>query len=103
MQKFLSIPVTGQQSQLISLNDVKIIEVGDSGGPSSNPTTHVTLYYSLGKKVTITHGAVASGSEEWRDFVQSKMISALQQMWHNASLVLEASELPTAVSDIEIA
>jgi len=45
MQKFLSIPVTAELNQLVSCNDIKIIEVGDSGGPSSNPTTTTTLYY----------------------------------------------------------
>ena len=50
MQKFLSIPVTGEQNQIVSCNDIKLIEVGDGASPVANPTTTTTIYYGGGKK-----------------------------------------------------
>jgi len=101
MQKFLSIPVTAELNQLVSCNDIKIIEVGDSGGPSSNPTTTTTLYYGSGKKVTLTHGAITAFA--FRDFIQDSVVQCLQQMWHDVTLVIPEADLPEAVSGIAIA
>ena len=75
MEKFLNIPVTNEQKQIVSILDVKIVEVGDASG--SNPTTTTTLFYGSGKKVTLTHAAVSAGSEAMRDDVQDAIIAAL--------------------------
>jgi hypothetical protein len=99
MQKFLSIPVTSEQKQLVSANDIKLIEVGDGSG--SNPTTTTTLFYGGGKKVTLTHGAVASGSEDMRDAIQNGVVQVLKQQW--TEVILEMGSLPKAVSAIVIA
>ena len=99
MQKFLSIPVTSEQKQLVSANDIKLIEVGDDSG--SNPTTTTTLFYGGGKKVTLTHGAVASGSEDMRDAIQNGVVQVLKQQW--TEVILEMGSLPKAVSAIVIA
>ena len=99
MQKFLSIPVTGEQDQIVSCNDIKLIEVGNASG--SNPTTTTTLFYGGGKKVTLTHAAVAAGSEEMRDAVQDGVVQVLKQKW--TEVILEMGSLPKAVSGIEIA
>ena len=99
MQKFLSIPVTSEQKQLVSANDIKLIEVGDGSG--SNPTTKTTLFYGGGKKVTLTHGAVASGSEDMRDAIQNGVVQVLKQQW--TEVILEMGSLPKAVSAIVIA
>jgi len=99
MQKFLSIPVTSEQKQLVSANDIKLIEVGDGSG--SNPTTTTTLFYGGGKKVTLTHGPVASGSEDMRDAIQNGVVQVLKQQW--TEVILEMGSLPKAVSAIVIA
>jgi len=91
MQKFLSIPVTGEQSQLVSANDIKIIIQAS--------TTTVTITYGGGKVTTLTHAAVASGSEEMRDAIQSGVVNILSQRWTNVSLDLA---VPKAVSAIAI-
>lgn len=91
MQKFLSIPVTGEQSQLVSANDIKIIEQAS--------TTTVTITYGGGKVTTLTHAAVASGSEEMRDAIQNGVVNILSQRWTNVSLDLA---VPKAVSLIAI-
>ena len=99
MQKFLSIPVTNEQNQLVSCNDIKLIEVGDGSG--SNPTTTTTLFYGGGKKVTLTHAAVAAGGEEMRDAIQDGVVQVLKQQW--TEVVLQMDSLPQAVSGIAIA
>ena len=98
MQKFLSIPVTGEQNQLVSCNDIKLIEVGDGSG--SKPTTTTTLFYGGGKKVTLTHAAVSAGSEEMRDAIQDGVVQVLKQQW--TEVILQMGSLPQAVSGIGI-
>ena len=100
MQKFLSIPVTDEQNQLVSCNDIKIVEIGDDSGPGSNPTTATTIYYGGGKKITLTHAAVDSGSEEMRDAIQNGVVEILQKQWTEVALQMDS--LPKAVSGIEI-
>ena len=99
MQKFLSIPVTNEQNQLVSCNDIKLIEVGD--GLGANPTTTTTLFYGGGKKITLTHAAVDSGSEEMRDAIQNGVVEILQKQWTEVALQMDS--LPKAVSGISIA
>ncbi len=99
MQKFLSIPVTGEQNQIVSCNDIKLIEVGDGSG--SNPTTTTTLFYGGGKKVTLTHAAVSAGSEEMRDAIQDGVVQVLKQQW--TEVILQMGSLPQVVSGIAIA
>lgn len=99
MQKFLSIPVTGEQNQIVSCNDIKLIEVGDGSG--LNPTTTTTLFYGGGKKVTLTHAAVSAGSEEMRDAIQDGVVQVLKQQW--TEVILQMGSLPQAVSGIAIA
>lgn len=101
MQKFLSIPVTGEQNQIVSCNDIKLIEVGDGATPVANPTTATTIYYGGGKKVTLTHAAVAAGSEEMRDAIQDGVVQVLKQKWTEVDLQMDS--LPKAVSGIAIA
>lgn len=98
MEKFLKIPVTNEQNQLVSVTDVKLVEVGDASG--SNPTTTTTLFYGSGKKVTLTHAAVAAGSEEIRDEIQDAMVEALATGWTAVSFDYIPS---AAVSAIVIA
>lgn len=93
MTKFLSIPVTSEGNQLVSCNDIKLIEQGS--------TTTVVITYGGGKVTTITHAASGAGSEEMRDAIQNAVISNLQQSWVNVSLQVEG--LPKAVSGIAVA
>lgn len=92
MQKFLSIPVTGEQSQLVSANDIKLID--------QFSTTVVKIHYGGGKVTSITHTTAAMGSEEMRDAIQDGVVSILSQRWTNVSIDLV---MPKAVSTIAIA
>jgi len=70
MAKFLSIPVTNEGNQLVSADDIKIIKQAS--------TTTVTVVYggaAAQDVLTITHAAVAAGSEE--TIVTGKLIDSL--------------------------
>ena len=93
MEKFLSIPVTNEQNQLVSCSDIKLIEQGS--------TTTVVITYGGGKVVTITHATAGSGDETQRDKIQDSVVKALSTKWHEVALPV--SDLPYAVSGIAIA
>lgn len=93
MEKFLSIPVTSEQNQLVSANDIKLIEQAS--------TTTVTITYGGGKVITLTHGASGSGVEEMRDAIENAVVAALITPWQ--SVAYSVTGLPQAVSGIGIA
>jgi len=93
MEKFLSIPVTNEQSQLVSANGIILIEQAS--------TTTVTLTYGGGKVVTITHATAGAGDETERDAIQNAVIAALQTSWTH--VLYSVTTLPYAVSGIAVA
>jgi hypothetical protein len=93
MEKFLSIPVTNEQNQLVSCSDIKLIEQGS--------TTTVVITYGGGKVTTLTHAAAGAGVETQRDKIQEKVVKALSTKWQE--VLLQVSDLPFAVSGIAIA
>jgi hypothetical protein len=96
MEKFLSIPVTNEQRNLISATGVVLV--------SQNSTTTVHVHYkaSLASDVvTITHATAPAGDESMRDAVQDAIVAALGTSWTN--VVYEMTNLPFAVSAITVA
>ena len=93
MEKFLSIPVTNEQTQLVSATDIKLIEQGS--------TTTVVITYGGGKVTTITHAALGAGVETMRDAIQNAVVASFQQPWYNVTY--SVTNLPVAVSGIAIA
>ena len=81
MEKFLSIPVidahgTNSQDQLVSVTDV--VQVIQS------TTTDVTIYYRLGKRVTLTWpAATAAAIPALEVAIQNQIVEALQNGWTN--------------------
>jgi len=94
MEKFLSIPVTGQRNQLVSANNVILV---DAGADSATALTTV-ITYAGGKVVTITHAAQVAFS--MRSAIQDAIVDALQTSWHTPVYVMAP---PQAVSDIDVA
>jgi hypothetical protein len=95
MEKFLSIPVTDQQRQLISATGIVLIVQAS--------TTTVTVNYksSTGTDVvTITHATAGAGDESMRDAIQSAVVAALGTSW--TYVAYEVDNLPFAVSGITI-
>jgi hypothetical protein len=96
MEKFLSIPVTSEQNQLISATGIVLVVQAS--------TTTVTVNYksSTGTDVlTITHAAAAAGNESMRDAIQDAIVAALATSWTNVAY--QVTNLPFAVSGIAIA
>ena len=88
MAKFLSIPVTDEQKQLVSADDVILLEQAS--------TTTVTISYQGGKVVTVTNAALGANIESMRDYLQDSIVFAQQQPWHQVKY--ECDALPVAVS-----
>ena len=96
MEKFLSIPVTNEQYQLVSATGIVLIE--------QESTTTVHIHYKASTAtdvVTITHAAAPAGNEAMRDAIQEALIAALGTSWTNVAY--EVTNLPFAVSGITIA
>ena len=96
MEKFLSIPVTNEQRQLISATGIVLIE------QESTTVVHVHYKASTGTDVVvITHAAAPAGDESMRDAIQNALVSALTTSW--TYVAFEVNNLPYAVSGIAIA
>jgi hypothetical protein len=97
MEKFLRIPVTNENFQLVSATGIVLIE--------QNSTTTVHVHYKGGSSatdvVTITHATAGSGDETMRDAIQDAVIAALETPWTKPSFTV--TNLPYAVSGIAVA
>jgi len=95
MEKFLSIPVTSEQNQLISATGIVLIE------QETQTTLHVHYKSSTGTDVVvITHATAPAGNETMRDAIQDALIAALQTSWTHVAY--QVNNLPFAVSGITI-
>jgi hypothetical protein len=95
MEKFLSIPVTNEQRQLLSATGIVLIE--------QETTTTVHVHYKASTAtdvVTITHATAPAGDESMRDAIQDAIVKALTTSWTNVAY--EVTNLPFAVSGITI-
>ncbi len=93
MQKFLNIPVTNEQNQLVAVSGIVLIEQAS--------TTTVVITYDGGKATTITHATAGAGDETQRDAIQDAVVAALTTSWTNPAYNVE--NLPYAVSGIAVA
>jgi hypothetical protein len=95
MEKFLSIPVTNEQRQLISATGIVLIE------QESTTVVHVHYKASTGTDVVvITHAAAPAGDESMRDAIQDAVVASLGTSW--TYVAYEIPSLPFAVSGITI-
>ncbi len=92
MDKFISVPVTGETNFLVSVADVIAIT------RTSDTVTVIT--YNSANTATITHDSVGAADQEFRDSLQSAMTAALATSWTN---VVADYVPPKAVSGIVIA
>ena len=95
MEKFLSIPVTNEQRQLVSATGIVLIE--------QETTTTLHIHYKASTAtdvVVITHATAPAGDESMRDAIQDAIVKALTTSWTNVAY--EVANLPFAVSGITI-
>tara|TARA_R100000781_G_scaffold113591_1_gene82385 strand:- start:253 stop:573 length:321 start_codon:yes stop_codon:yes gene_type:complete len=98
MEKFLRIPVTNEQTQLVPATDVLLV--------AQATTTTVTILYKGGVQLTLTHATAGAGVETERDAIQDAIEAVLKQPWNDPIYVVGRSgyiELPFAVSGIAAA
>jgi len=96
MEKFLSIPVTNEQNQLVSATGIVLIE------QETTSTVHIHYKASIASDVvTITHATAGAGDETMRDAIQNAVVAALTTSWTNVLYTVE--NLPYAVSNIGVA
>lgn len=98
MEKFISIPVTGQPNQLISATGVVLVAAGLGSANSSGTATTTTITYAGGKVVTLTHAAQVAFS--MRTAIQNAINNALVTSWTN---VIYDATVPQAVSAVVVA
>lgn len=89
MEKYLSVPVTGEGSQLVSISGVKLID------SASATATATTIAYIDGTVSTITHAAAVAF--DVRIALEEAMDIALQTAW---TKVAHTVVMPKAVSAI---
>jgi hypothetical protein len=73
MDKFLSIPVSGESNALVSVADVLSI--------TRTSSTVSVINYLSGNTATITLGSAEGATNEFRDSLQEAMIEALATSW----------------------
>jgi hypothetical protein len=96
MEKFLRIPVTNEQTQILSATGIVLIE------QESTTTVHVHYKASTATDVvTITHATAGSGNEAMRDAIQNAVIASLEEGW--TKVAYDVVNLPFAVSGITVA
>lgn len=102
MEKFISIPVTNEQRQLVSAVGIALVEQAS--------TTTVTITYHSGLITTITHAAAGAGVETERDAIQNAIAAALATPWNQPVYLVGSTvgyqsspSLPFAVSGIATA
>lgn len=93
MEKFLNIPVTDEQSQMIPATGIQLVEQAS--------TTTVTVLYKGGIALTLTHATAGAGDETQRDAIEAAVVAALQTNW--TKVVHDVDDLPYAVSGIAAA
>ena len=99
MEKFLSIPVTGQPNQLISAIDIVMVSAGTGATNNTAAATTTVITYQGGKAITLTHAA--QSAYNMRTFIQDALKNALATSWTNT--VYTVSDVPVAVSQVTIA
>ena len=90
MDKFLSVPVSGQTNMLVSISDV--IGIVDTS------STACTITYNSGNTVALGFAAWTGAS--FRDSLQSAMTAALATQWTN---VVAPYVPPTTITGITVA
>ena len=92
MEKFISVPVTGQPNQLISVTGIVLV-----ASSSATSTTTKLSYQSYGRDISITHDAQVG--YDMRTAIQNAIAAALATSWTNPVYVVS---LPRAISSIAI-
>lgn len=98
MEKFISLPVTGQPNQLISVVGVAMVSAGTGATNNTATATTTVITYQTGRAITLTHAAQVA--YDMRTAVQDAINNALATSWTNVTYV---ASVPRAISQVTIA
>jgi hypothetical protein len=98
MEKFISVPVTGQPNQFISVVGIAMVSAGTGATNNTATATTTVITYQTGRAITLTHAAQVAF--DMRDAIQDAVKNALQTSWTN---VVYAAQVPRAISAVTVA
>ena len=98
MEKFISVPVTGQPNQLIRATDVAMVSAGTGATNNTATATTTVITYTTGRAITLTHAAQVAF--DMRTAIQDALATALATSWTNVACVVE---VPRAISAVTVA
>ena len=95
MEKFISVPVTEQPSQLISATGVVMVSAGNGTTNNTSNATTTVITYASGRLITLTHAAQVA--YDMRTAIQDALANALTTSWTN---VVYVAQVPRAISAV---
>jgi hypothetical protein len=98
MEKFISVPVTGQPNQLFSATNVALVSEGTGATNNTATATTTVITYTNGRAVTLTHAAQVA--YDMRTAIQDALAAALATSWTNPVYV---AAVPRAISQVTVA
>lgn len=98
MEKFISVPVTGQPNQLISTTEVAMVSAGTGATNNTATATTTVITYKSGRAVTLTHAAQVA--YDMRTAIQEAINASNQTAWYNPVYV---ALVPRAISQVTVA
>lgn len=98
MEKFISVPVTGQPNQLISVVGIAMVSAGTGATNNTATATTTVITYQTGRAITLTHAAQVA--YDMRTAVQDAIAAALATSWTNVAYV---TSVPRAISQVTVA
>lgn len=90
MSKFINVPVTNEQSQMVPLDGYLLVE--------QTSTTLTSVYYRGGDVIEITHADVGAGNETMRDEFETAVAAALEGTFHKHLYTLAPTYAVSAIA-----
>jgi len=98
MEKFISLPVTGQPNQLVSVTNIAMVSAGTGATNNTATATTTVITYTNGRAVTLTHAAQVA--YDMRTAIQDAIGNALITPWTAPVYVVD---VPRAISQVTVA
>lgn len=98
MEKFISVPVTGQPNQLISATGIAMVSAGTGATNNTATATTTVITYDTGRAITLAHAAQVA--YDMRTAIQDALANALATSWTNPVYV---AQVPRAISAVTVA
>lgn len=98
MEKFISLPVTGQPNQLVSVTNIAMVSAGTGATNNTATATTTVITYTTGRAITLTHAAQVA--YDMRTAIQEAIGNALITPW---TAPVYVASVPRAISQVTVA